>query len=332
MEGLTGEEITAQLNGVMGKAFDDMALEIVPDILNFAKVGEGMGETLVRLGNSLTVVNGTLGWLGASLFDVSVAGGAAAAGLADLFGRLEEYMDAITEYYEIFYTESEQWAVSAHTVAQGFADLGMKMPKTNAELRSLIDGLDLTTRAGQGMFASLVQLAPAFDEVIGQIERVGQAMSDMFQGSITSIQLSVMDDASKYDYWRTQTDMAYEKLALATDPVQIERWAALLNEGAMNAYGLLGGEQRPGAATDFVAYLEKADALTQDRLDVAQAILQNDAAVQTARTEAMFTRVTDKFTIVAGKFMEAASKIVDAPPRRVDVTISAAPEFEAQIA
>jgi hypothetical protein len=45
------------------------------------------------------------------------------------------------------------------------------MPATNAEFRALVEAQDLTTEAGRRQYASLIALAPAFDQVTSSSEQ-----------------------------------------------------------------------------------------------------------------------------------------------------------------
>ena len=88
---LTGEEIQEELLAVFGEIFDDLAAHVVPFIDDFQKVGEGLGETLVRVATSVQVTQEAVRMLGLALdetdpkkfADISV-------GLIEMAGGVEE--------------------------------------------------------------------------------------------------------------------------------------------------------------------------------------------------------------------------------------------------
>ena len=60
LKGLSGEDIKNALNGVFSAAFDKMADFAVPWAKNFQKVGEGVGETFIRLASDARTLNMSL--------------------------------------------------------------------------------------------------------------------------------------------------------------------------------------------------------------------------------------------------------------------------------
>lgn len=74
LKGLSGEDIKNALDGVFSKAFDNMVSAIAPWAEEFQKVGEGIGETFIRLAADARLVNLSLQSVGAGSFDDAFKG------------------------------------------------------------------------------------------------------------------------------------------------------------------------------------------------------------------------------------------------------------------
>ncbi|MBL4782989.1 MAG: tape measure protein [Porticoccaceae bacterium] len=142
------------------------------------KEGEALADTVGRVQLEFVAVTGALDALGFELLDLSVGGLAAAGGLVQAFGGLEQFSSGVASYYDLFYSAEEK--LEKHTVAltKQFSALGVAMPDSRTGFRDLVDGLDLTTSAAQTLFAELVGLAPAFDQyLLGTTQSVAVGLS-----------------------------------------------------------------------------------------------------------------------------------------------------------
>lgn len=160
------------IEGMFTGVADDLARTLLPDVAALAKSGEGAGATLSRLSASITSANKWLGLLRLSLFDVSVAGGSAAAKLVDAFGSLESLATASQAYYEAYYTSAEKVADSQASMSKTLATLGLRLPSSNAAFRQLVGALDLTTESGQQSYATLLKLAPQFAQTAAEADKL----------------------------------------------------------------------------------------------------------------------------------------------------------------
>ena len=162
LKGLTGEEISDKLSAVFGAAADDMAKTAFPLISQFAKVGEGAFETLVRVASTVEQVTNSIDQLGLSSANLDIA---AKMAIADQFDSVSAMVDATDSYFSAFYTKAEQAAARTAQLTRVFDHLGLALPDTLAGFRSLVEAQDLTTAAGQSTYATLLQLAPAFADL-----------------------------------------------------------------------------------------------------------------------------------------------------------------------
>lgn len=162
LKDLTGEEIQEKLSAVFGAAADQMAAAAFPGIERFQKVGEGTFETLVRVASTVEQVTNSLSMLGNSVQGLSID---AKIGLADLFDSVGDLTSAVSGYFERFYTQEEQVAARTAQLQRVFTSLGVTMPTSLAGFRALVEAQNLNTDAGRQMYATLLQLAPAFADL-----------------------------------------------------------------------------------------------------------------------------------------------------------------------
>jgi hypothetical protein len=162
LQGLTGAEIQEKLDAVFGAAADDMAKAAFPGLERFQKVGEGYFETLTRVSSTMEVVTSTFALLGRNTramgLDVNMA-------IAGLFDSVSDFTSSSQAYFEAYYTPAEQTAARAAQMRAAFGSLNLAMPATLEAFRALVEAQDLTTDAGRGAYAALLQMAPAFADL-----------------------------------------------------------------------------------------------------------------------------------------------------------------------
>ena len=161
----------------LGDAFAGM----VPGLEELRKDGEGALATLSRLSSSLVAVNDVFVDLGLQLFDISVAGGGAAAAFTDLLGGLEGFAQTTAAYYANFFTEGERAANITRRLTAEFADLGIALPATRDAFRALVEAADAA--GDRDLVAALLKLSPAFSQISegagDTVARINQALADL---------------------------------------------------------------------------------------------------------------------------------------------------------
>lgn len=172
LQGLSGDAISEKLSAVFGAAADDMARAAMPGLERFQAVGEGYFETLTRVAVTMETVSTSLGRLGTNAQGLDIG---ASMGVAGLFDSLSELTSASDAYFDAFYSDAERTAIRTAQMAQALGGLGVAMPDTLAGYRALVDAQDLTTAAGQQMYATLLQLAPAFADLKGAMDGAASA-------------------------------------------------------------------------------------------------------------------------------------------------------------
>jgi phage-related minor tail protein len=176
VEGLSAEDAKKKLAEAFTELANGMADIFSSDISGLAKEGEKSSDTLARLAVNLSVVNSSLDILGGSLIPIGIEGAKVASSMVDAFGGIEKMNSAVSTYYDIMYSDAEKAQRATDGLSKQFAKLGMEVPKSEAGFRNLVNGIDSTTSSGQRLIASLMELAPAFDQVS---QNAQQAAADM---------------------------------------------------------------------------------------------------------------------------------------------------------
>lgn len=173
-EGLSGDQVAARLQEEMAAAGDEMAA-LVLGTAQYTKAGETATVTLQRLTGSLGVVNTTLEVTRGKLFDVGLAGANMASDLVDRFGGLDAYISASEAYYQAYYTQAERANQSTDAMRKQLEALGLSLPESREQFRQLVGSLDLTTASGREAYATLIKMAPQFDETATMLDELARA-------------------------------------------------------------------------------------------------------------------------------------------------------------
>ena len=185
LEGLSDAEAQAEINRVFGMIADDITKyglqkiasgtnESLQQVVAQQKDGEALADTFIRLGQSLTLVNGAVGLLGGTTLDISLSSGAAAASLAELSGGLEAFVAKSDYLFQNFLTLEEQQTRLANAamgvLVPAFEALNTALPETHAEFMALVNAQDLNTEAGRQFHTALLDVADEFITVKGTAE------------------------------------------------------------------------------------------------------------------------------------------------------------------
>lgn len=171
LKGLTGAQIQEKLAAVFGAAADNLARYAIAGLDQFQQVGEGYFETLIRVASSVEAVTGAMTMLGRST-NLTIA---ASMNLVELFGTVSDMTAATGEYFALYYTGTEQAAARTAQMTSALAGMGLAMPDGIAGFRALVEAQDLTTEAGRAAYVALIQLAPAFADLVGAAQDAASA-------------------------------------------------------------------------------------------------------------------------------------------------------------
>lgn len=176
--GKDAAQIQAELGEQIEGTSDKMAA-LVLGTERFTRIGESATEALTRLSTSIETVNGIMDTLEDRLFKVSLRGADTASALADAFGGLEAMQSAATAYWTGFYSEQERFDTQLRQLRARFKDLGLVMPESREGFRALVESIDLGGAAGRELYAALVSLSGAMNEVLPQVESLTLSMTGL---------------------------------------------------------------------------------------------------------------------------------------------------------
>jgi phage-related minor tail protein len=151
---------------------EDMAKAVIGDAGKaLQRQGETASAALVRLATSLGGVNDVLKMLGQTALQISLTGASAASSLVDAFGGIDAYAASASQYLESYYTDAERTTIAQKNLSDALAQYGLRLPASTQQYRALVEAQNLSTDSGRKAYAMLLQLAPAFAGVTGQLEQ-----------------------------------------------------------------------------------------------------------------------------------------------------------------
>lgn len=114
--------------------------------------------------------------------------------IGQMMGGLDNLTSSYNSYLQNFYSDSERKTLGWKQLEDQFKQAGIDtIPHTRKEFRDLVDSLDLSTEAGQKMFAMLMALSPAFAELVDATEAAFGA-TDSLTSTLTSGILGTFQD------------------------------------------------------------------------------------------------------------------------------------------
>lgn len=197
------DAINALFSGIADNAAD-IANAALPDIdiEDYQQVGEGLFETLVRVASGFEVVNTELGRVGQALDGIDVD---ASENLIRLAGGIDEFVSAQNDYIDAIFTDAQKLEVLQGDVDRAFENIGdtvvdyvnemfregnfdsigaiqsvleqfgQGIPESAEDFKALVDGIDLSTEAGQRLYTQLIEIAPEFAELRDQLDAQAEA-------------------------------------------------------------------------------------------------------------------------------------------------------------
>ena len=193
----TQEEIQKEITAWFATVADSMTSAI-----NDA-TGAGLGgynfEALTQFVNNLYSVNDAIRYLNVGLYETSVAGGKLAESLSMTAGGLEALQKNTATYFSEFFTDTEKANATLDSVTRAFKDADVALPATREGFRKAVEALDLTTDAGQEMFATLTSMAGQADAYYDILEQrtqslaqaLAEAQSSMLSAALGTLQRAV---------------------------------------------------------------------------------------------------------------------------------------------
>jgi hypothetical protein len=131
-----------------------------------------------------------------------------------------------------FITDAQRIAEATGKLSAGFGALGIAIPQSHREFLDLIDGIDLTTSAGQTLFTALQPLADAFITVHGSAQDAAGAIGDVAKAfdstARASLNSNFLTDAQRSTNAWSSLHTVFEGLGVAV-PATHQDFLSLLD-------------------------------------------------------------------------------------------------------
>ena len=195
LEGLSAEEAKKAIDEAIKAYANGLATFAAGEIAAYQRDGEQFTDTLARLGSSLKNVNDIFNVLNISLYDTSAAGADAASRLVEAFGGIDKFVASTDFYYQNFYSAQERAAETTENLGKVFEQLGLQLPSTNAQFRSMVEAA--RAAGNDSLFANLLKLAPTFSGLQKSLAELAAASvgADKSVGQVVDVFQEVIDAA-----------------------------------------------------------------------------------------------------------------------------------------
>jgi hypothetical protein len=230
----------------------------------------------------------------------------------------KEKVDALNKsvgtYYQAFFSADEQFADLTKSLQGAFAGFGLKLPDTRSAYRKMVEDIDVTTTAGQAMFATMMGLATNADAYYTQIDKQAQAAVDAAK---EAAQAAADAWSNYYGLFTSDTQKAADTLSVVG-----QQFAALglampaTRDGFTAMVGSIDQTTAKGKAlfASLLGLATNADAA----FDIIEA--QTAAAAQAAK-DVLTAAVTNSFSAVQ-RAISAQQKVAEAAYNATSASIT----------
>src|SRR5690606_27847916 len=142
-------------------------------------VGEGLGETLVRVATEVMVAQEAFSQLGLSVDESDPERFAQIAdSLVQAAGGLDAFIEGMQNFVSEFAGEGHQLEVAGRALTSAFDQAGLVLPRTREGMWALMQTLDAPTEEGRAQIATLLRLADASAAYYDMLDEQVQKMAD----------------------------------------------------------------------------------------------------------------------------------------------------------
>lgn len=303
-----GEAGQTEYGNAIAKDVRNILLDSTPDWADAMLNALGDAPTIEQLASVIDQINkisSAMIYFGKVMPELANLTDEATTHLINMYGGIDGLSTALSSFYQNYYSDTEKFNTNQRLLKDSFNQLNIAMPASTAEFRKLVEAQDLNTEAGRTMYASLLNLAPAFYEVSGAIEQTMANITKTTEQSVRDIEMSILSDQEKYNYLDKEIENLITKLSEATLPSEIESLFGQINSDITSAYNLLDETQQKNLAQEFIDRFYEAQDIANSRLKAngaADAVEEQAKAVESQRKAAEDAREAAK------EMLEAATQ------------------------
>lgn len=250
LKGLSAEDQQKALEAVFSKIFDGLAGAVVPFVAEFQKVGEGLGETLVRVATEVQVTQEAFKQLGLAVAETDPEKFAQIAdGLVNAAGGIDAFITGMQSFVSHFSSDAHQLDVNSAALASAFGQANLTLPQTRDGMLALMQSLDATTEQGREQIATLLRLSDVADQYYSQLDQFSKQLGLSQAGELKRELTSIRDSATALaqalrragassDELQRIADAAFERMKEAIEAVRSAAQQTAFDLGLTNAGSL----------------------------------------------------------------------------------------------
>lgn len=137
--------------------------------------------------NTLKSLFDSIQTMGSDFDNLKNASTDAQLAVVNLSGGVSQFSTNASYFEQHFVPAAEQTANQAKSVTDQLAALGESSVTTNDQFRQVVQGIDLTTAAGQQLYAQMLALAPAFDQMTQAAQQAADAQQSLWNQYFSAI-------------------------------------------------------------------------------------------------------------------------------------------------
>jgi len=236
LKGLSGEEITKKISAWISTMGDTAVEALFSEVVGkYQEVDEGMLETAMRLVMQKEILLSALEMTGQGFDATSGSAIDFSQDMIALSKDFETLMDDISNYYDKFFSEEEQFADLTEGLTSKLALQNMELPKTRDGYRDLVEGLKKGTEAENKRAIALMENADAADAYYDYLEDINDELNSVYD---TAIMADMNDyEAALYEINQKYIDLA-SQLSIANLLFDEQGKLTELGAKALGAYNL----------------------------------------------------------------------------------------------
>jgi hypothetical protein len=189
LKGLSADDQQKALEAVFSSIFDGLAGAVVPFIAQFQKVGEGLGETLVRVATEVQVTQQAMKQLGLVIATTDPEKFAQIAdALATAVGGIDQFISQMNSFTNHFASDQDKFNLEKDALTSAFSQVGLTLPATREGMYDLMKSLDATTDAGRAQIATLLRLSDVADAYYTALAKAGDAQAAAAAAAVQAAQ------------------------------------------------------------------------------------------------------------------------------------------------
>lgn len=172
LEGMNAADRTKAIEEYFGTVFDNLAMHTIPWLEDFQQAGEGLGETLARVGAQIQTTNEVVKQLGVGFQQLEGANLAAASQyLVDAAGGLEQLGSSTASFIKNFESEARQFEINQDSLTTALSRSGLPLADTRDGYLALMKQQDASTKSGADNIAILLRLQSHANEYYNTLEQ-----------------------------------------------------------------------------------------------------------------------------------------------------------------